>query len=261
MADQVKYTQKLKGDKVLIIGGSAGIGYGAAEAALENGCTVIISSSNPDRVNKAVSKLQHSYPSASSRITGHACNLGDESTLESNIAALFEAVGDGIDHIIHTAGDSLAVKALPEIDIDFIKKAGLVRFYAPLFIGKYAPPRMNPGPKSSITLTTGGVAERPMPNWTVVNSYATGLQGMVRGLALDLKPIRVNLVCPGAVDTELWAGMSEDRKAGFFKQIEEKLPTGKVGSIENLAETYLYLMKDRNTTGIQVQSTGGHLLV
>ena len=120
---------------------------------------------------------------------------------------------------------------------------------------------MNPGPKSSITLTTGGVAERPNPKWTVVNSYATGLQGMVRGMALDLKPIRVNLVCPGAVDTELWSGMSEEQKKGFFKMMEEKLPVGKVGSVEDVAETYLYLMRDRNTTGTQVVTTGGHLLV
>lgn len=124
---------------------------------------MVISSSNPERVQKSIKKLQEAYPSAASRITGHACDLGTESTLEANIKELFEKVGDGIDHVIHTAGDSLAVKALPEIDMEFIKKAGLVRFYAPLFIGKYAVPKMNPGPKSSIILTTGGVAERPMP--------------------------------------------------------------------------------------------------
>lgn len=90
MADQVKYTQKLKGDKVLVIGGSAGmlahrptisryseakipdllgIGYGVAEACLESGCTVIISSSNKERVDNAVSKLQGLYPSAKVRCT------------------------------------------------------------------------------------------------------------------------------------------------------------------------------------------------
>lgn len=84
---------------------------------------------------------------------------------------------------------------------------------------------------------------------------------MVRGLALDLKPIRVNLVCPGAVDTELWAGMSEERKAKFFKEIGEKLPVGKVATVEEVVESYLYLMKDRNTTGTQVVTCGGNLLV
>lgn len=186
---------------------------------------MIISSSNPDRVQKAISKLQSSYPSAKDRITGHVCNLGDSATLESNIAQLLKTIGPGIDHVIHTAGDSLAVKPLSEISMSFIQAAGLVRFFAPMFIGKYAPKYMTPGPKSSITLTTGGVAERPRPDWTVINAYATGLQGMVRGLALDLKPIRVNLVCPGAVDTELWDGMgvTGERKEGMMRSIGEGL--------------------------------------
>jgi NAD(P)-dependent dehydrogenase (short-subunit alcohol dehydrogenase family) len=64
MSDQVKYTQKLKGDRILVIGGSSGLGFAAAEACVENGCTVIISSSNPDRVAKTVEKLKSSYPSA-----------------------------------------------------------------------------------------------------------------------------------------------------------------------------------------------------
>lgn len=132
MSDQTKYTQKLKGSKVLIIGGSAGIGYGVAEASLENGCTVFISSSNPDRVQTAVEKLKKSYPSASDRISGHACNLADEANLEQNIAQLFEKVGTGLDHVVHTAGDSLAVTPVGEISMESVKKAGMVRFFAPL---------------------------------------------------------------------------------------------------------------------------------
>lgn len=145
--------------------------------------------------------------------------------------------------------------------MDGVKKAGLVRFFAPLFIGKYAPRYLTPGPKGSITITTGAVSERPIPNWTVVNSYATGLQGMVRGLALDLKPLRVNLVSPGAVDTELWKGMSEEQKKGMFEELAKKTPVGSVGQVEDVTESFLYLMKDRNITGAMISTSGGHLLV
>ncbi|EME84550.1 uncharacterized protein MYCFIDRAFT_187519 [Pseudocercospora fijiensis CIRAD86] len=260
MADQTKYTQKLQGQKVLITGGSAGIGFGVAEACLEHGCTVVISSSNPDRVQNAISKLQSSYPSAKDRISGHACNLGDEEKLESNIRGLFEKVGKGIDHVIHTAGDSLAVLKLPDLEMAKLKVAGMVRFFAPLFIGKYAPQYLNPGPKSSIIITTGAVSERPIPDWTVVASYAAGLQGMTRGMALDLQPIRVNLVSPGAVDTELWAHMSAERKQQAFKEIAKKIPVGKVAVVEDVAEAYIYLMKDNNVTGAMISTSGGHLL-
>ena len=212
MADQVKYTQKLKGSKVLVIGGSSGtsllyhiaatisqtdeiigIGYSVAEALVENGSEVIVSSSNPSRVEKTVSTLKKAYPSASSKISGHACNLGEESTLEKNVVELFEKVGK-LDHVIYTAGDALASMSIEDVDLEKIKKAGMVRFFGPLLVGKIAPKYLSKGPESSIIFTTGAVAERPIPNWTVINSYATGLQGMTRGLALDLKPIR-QVIC------------------------------------------------------------------
>jgi NAD(P)-dependent dehydrogenase (short-subunit alcohol dehydrogenase family) len=68
---------------------------------------------------------------------------------------------------------------------------------------------------------------------------------MTRNLALDLKPIRVNLVSPGAIDTELWKDFSPERKEAFMKEISDKTPTGRVGKPEEVAETYLWLMKDR----------------
>lgn len=83
----------------------------------------------------------------------------------------------------------------------------------------------------------------------------------MRGLALDLKPIRVNLVSPGVVDTDLWAGMSQEQKEGMFKTFEEKLATGKVGQVEDVAEAFLYAMKDKNLTGSLISTNGGGLLM
>lgn len=120
---------------------------------------------------------------------------------------------------------------------------------------------MNPGPASSIVITTGAVSERPILDWTVINSYATGLQGMVRGMALDLKPLRINLVSPGAVDTELWSGMPVEQKQKMFQEMEKKIPVGKVGQVEDVVESYVYLMKDHNITGVMISTSGGHLLV
>lgn len=189
-----------------------GIGYGVAEALVENGSTVIVSSSNPSRVESTVEKLKKSYPSATSRISGHACNLGEEASLEDNIKNLFEAVGQ-LDHVVYTAGDALAMMEIDSIDLAKVKQAGMVRFFGPLLVAKYAPKYLKKSRESSITLTTGSVSEKPRPQWAVVNAYATGLQGMCRGLALDLKPIRVNLISPGAVDTELWANVGVEGEA------------------------------------------------
>ena len=223
---------------------------------------MIVSSSNKDRVDQTVSKLQKAYPSASSRISGYACNLGDEASLESNIVKLLDQV-EACDHIIHTAGDALAQMPLSKVDLPMIKQAGMVRFFSAILLGKHAPKYLKGGRESSFILTTGGVSERPIPDWTVVNSYATGLHGICRGLALDLKPIRVNLVSPGAVNTELWAnaGFSDEAKKGMFESFEAKLPTGKIPGPEEIAEAYLYLLKDNNVTGTVISSNSGHFLV
>ncbi|KAM0718606.1 hypothetical protein Q7P37_005676 [Cladosporium fusiforme] len=149
MADQVKYN-KLHGKKILIVGGSSGLGYAVAEASLESGATVIISSSNPDRVATAVSRLQTAYPSAKARITGHACDLSQETTLESNLTALLNkttSYGSApLDHAIHTAGDALALVKLADVDFPAIKKAGMLRFFAPMLLAKHLPAHIHPGP-------------------------------------------------------------------------------------------------------------------
>jgi len=85
---------------------------------------------------------------------------------------------------------------------------------------------LNKSPEASFVFTTGSVADRPIPDWTVVASYASGLHGMVRNLAVDLKPIRVNLISPGPVDTEIWKDFTEEQKQAFFKNVTEKVPTG-----------------------------------
>ena len=238
-----------------------GLGFGVAEACIEHGFSkIFLSSSQQSRVDGAIAKLKKSYPSTSADIIGLPCDLGTEDTLESNIQDLFSKVGT-VDHIIFTAGDRLASKPLSEVDFPFIKKAGMVRFFAPLLVGKYGPKHLSGGPTSSITLTTGGVSEHPIPNWSVVGSYATGLQGMTRQLALDLKPIRVNIISPGAVDTELWDHMSAGQKSAMMEGFSKSCATGKVGQVEDVVESYLYCMRDHNLTGSMISTNGGHLIM
>ena len=258
MAEISKYTTKLSKAHVLIIGGSSGIGYCVAEASLESGARVTISSSQSSRVESSIERLLKTYPSAKDRVSGHACNLSGPD-LEANIKSLFEKVGE-VDHVVFTAGDKLSVMPLEEATLEKVQQAGMVRFFAPLLVAKYARKYFSSGPAASYTMTSGSISEHPIPAWSVVAGYASGLHAMTRNLALDLAPIRVNLVIPGAVETPLWEQIHGDQMEEMKKKFVVKMATGRIGRPEDVAESYLYVMRDHNLTGSTISTNGGELL-
>jgi NAD(P)-dependent dehydrogenase (short-subunit alcohol dehydrogenase family) len=265
MSDQKKYSNKLQDSRVLIIGGSSGIGFCTAEACLENGALVTIASSNSLRVEAAVSKLQSSYPSAKSNIHGLRVDLSKADTLESELKTLFEKTMKGmgdekLDHVIFTAGDALSTMKLEEMTMERILKAGQIRFFAPLLAAKFIPQFLRNSHNSSYTITTGSISERPMPDWSVIGSFAGGNHSMVRNLALDMKPIRVNGVSPGVVDTELWK-MGKEEKEKLMEQMSKKMATGVPGKPEYVAESFLSCMRDWNMDGAMIRTDGGGLLM
>ncbi|KAL4799982.1 hypothetical protein BDV19DRAFT_384820 [Aspergillus venezuelensis] len=268
MRNQQKYTTKLLDTRVLIIGGTSGLGFGCAQGILEHGASeIILSSSSDRRIKAAIAKLRELYPDSTAKISGHACNLADESTLQSNVENLFKSIDGELDHIIFTAGDAPLLTPFLDIPaetaLQTFKKAGLVRFFAPLLVAKIGHKHLVRSYKSSIVLSSGVSAEKPIPGWTVTSSYLAGLQGMARGLALDLKPIRVNVVSPGGVNTEMWdvLGKESDVREGVIGDLGRETTTGRVGGVEDVVEGYLFAMKDGNLSGAVVRSNGGRLLV
>ena len=240
-----------------------GIGYGVAEAVLEHGGSVIISSSSKSRISDAIATLQKSYPSAKSHVTGHACDLADKDRAEENIKALFAQTGK-VNHIVFTASNALPIVPLQDITVNKIGEAGQMKIYAQLLMAKHASDHLTGGPNSSITFTGGIVGERPIPNWLLVTAFTCGLHGLARALAIELKPVRVNIVQPGMVsNTNLWAtnGIPEEAKQSLFADAKQRLPVQKVGTVEDLVEAYIYLMKDENVTGEIVNSSGGQLII
>jgi NAD(P)-dependent dehydrogenase (short-subunit alcohol dehydrogenase family) len=228
-----------------------------------------LSSSNPERVEAAIQRLKSAYPSASSKtkLTGIVCDMSDPDTVDSNIKKLFEDLPLGkvekLDHIVHSAGDVPATSDLKNINMAFITRTGMVRFAAPLLVAKHALPYLAPGPQASFTINGGGVAERPNPGWALLSSYASGLYGMVKGLTVEMKPVRVNLVQPGVTATEMWGnmGMGPEQTQAMLDHLSSTLATGAVGKVEDVAECYLACMKDRNMTGNVLKSDGGGLFL
>lgn len=263
MSDQVKFGDKLKGARVLILGGSSGLGFGVAEGVLEAGAGAVYISSSSDRVKEAVQRLQQAYPSKKDAVHGVICDLSSKDSLESNIANLLKECGK-LDHIVHTAGDRLAIKPLVETDFDGMLQAGMTRFFAPLMLAKQAKIQgtFEPlSPAKSFTICTGSINERPRPDWTVVASYAGGHLIMAKSLCLDLAPVRVNTVAPGGVETEMWNHIPEDKRKELLNGMAEKTTVKQVGQVVDVAESFLYLMRDRNVAGVMVSTNGGTMLL
>lgn len=259
MADAVKYTSKLSGARVLVVGGTSGIGYAVAEACLEHGCSVTISSSQPSRIESGIQRLLKSYPSAKERLSGHPCDLAAPSA-DANVKALFDKL-DTLDHIVFTAGDRLATMPLQDATVEGIQAAGKVRHIGAMLVAKHGIGHLAPGPASSITLTTGAVSQKPNAGWTIPASYAGGTHSMMRNLALDLKPVRVNLISPGFVETEFWDHMDREAYRKLGERWRKVTTTGELGQAEDVAEAYLYVMRDRNVTGSVISTNSGVLLV
>ena len=243
----MRQTNGIEGKRVVILGGSSGIGLAVAEHALSQGADVVVVSSNPERVQKAVQSL-------GGRVEGHAADLSDERA----IAALFTKLGP-IDHLVFTAGDSLQLNELAGTDLTQARRAFELRYWSALAAAKYASPQIRKG--GSIVLTTGIAGQRPRKGWVIAASVCGTIEALTRALAVELAPIRVNAVSPGVVRTNLWQNMPAAERENLFESVGKSLPVGRVGEPEDIAHAYLFLMQEGFSTGQTVIVDGGTVLV
>ena len=115
-------------------------------------------------------------------------------------------------------------------------------------------------PASSFTVTSGANAVKPGAGWAIIAGAVGGVEALTRGLAVDLAPIRVNCVSPGAVYTELFQKFGGEKLGATLEYFRTKSTTKTMGKPEDLAETYLYCMRDQFVTGAIIESNGGVLL-
>jgi NAD(P)-dependent dehydrogenase (short-subunit alcohol dehydrogenase family) len=237
----------LSGKRVVILGGTSGIGLATAKAAQREGAFIVVASSRRQRVDNALSALQ-------GNAEGEVVDLSDE----ARVGAFFERVG-AFDHLVFCAGETLHLQTLDKMELDQARSFVNLRFWGAVMAVKYGSPHIRPS--GSITLTNGIAALRPRKGWTVAASICGAVEALTRALAVELAPIRVNAVCPGVVKTELWSDMTESDRAAMYRDIEQKLPVGRVGESDDLAQAYLYLMREGYSTGQVIVVDGGAVLV
>ena len=233
----------LDGQRIVIIGGTSGFGMAAAKAASAEGASVIVASSRKANVDRALNEL----PAGAE---GHVLDI----TQESAVADFFSTVGE-FDHLAFTAGESLDLGEFATIDLAKARRFFEIRFWGAVTAAKYAAKRIRS--TGSIILTNGIIGLRPQKGWVMAAAICGAVEAATRALAIELAPVRVNLVCAGIVRTELWRNMIESERNNLFASAGQALPVGRVGEPEDLAEAYLYLMRERFSTGAMIVVDGG----
>jgi NAD(P)-dependent dehydrogenase (short-subunit alcohol dehydrogenase family) len=238
---------RLEGRRIVVLGGSSGIGYAVAEYAVHEGAHVVIASSNAQRVTAAAESL-------GTKAEGHALDLTNEHAIQS----FFDTTGS-FDHLVFTAGDSLRLGEIAKTDLNEARRAFDIRYWGALAAVKHGAPHIAKG--GSIVLTTGIAALRPHGGWAFGASVCGAMEALMRTLAVELAPLRVNAVSPGLIATNLWQNMSETDRAVMYEQAGKRLPTGRVGEARDVAAAYLFLMECGFATGQTYVVDGGGVLV
>ena len=237
----------LEGKRVVVLGGSSGLGLAAAQAAAAKRASIVIASSRKARVDEALAAL----PAGSE---GHVLDLADE----ASVKALFAKLGR-FDHLLFTAGETLQLGPLPETDVTAARRFFDLRFWGAYMAAKYGSGGIRSG--GSIVFTSGTAGARPRSGWSLGASVCAAMEGLTRALAIELAPIRVNIVAPGMVKTPLWANVPGDQRENMYRQAAEKLPVGHVGEAGEVAQAYVYLMEQTYITGQTLNVDGGGTLV
>jgi NAD(P)-dependent dehydrogenase (short-subunit alcohol dehydrogenase family) len=221
--------------KLCIIGGSSGLGLGLAHEAGRRGFDVTI-------VGRDTTKLaKHTFASVKA-----------DATSEADIARLLETP---YDHVVVTAVDPYYAAAR---ELDYAKAAQFLdsKIKAALLIAKYST-----SIRQSLTFTSGVASLRPGPRGSVVAAANGAVDALVKALSLELAPIRVNAVSPGWVDTPIWDVIAASAKTDIHAAKAQQLPVKRIGTVQDMADAYLFLLGNTFTTGTTLVVDGGHRLV
>jgi NAD(P)-dependent dehydrogenase (short-subunit alcohol dehydrogenase family) len=229
---------------VVVIGGSSGMGLATAKMARELGAGVTIVARDEKRLAAAREEIGPDTNTAS-------LDVADEAAVKDLFGSL-----DAVDHVATLAGTQV-FGPIADIDSSMLRRPMDVRFWGSVYICKYAAPKMNGG---SITLCSGIVAERPIRGRALGTASTAATEAFGRAMAIELAPIRVNTIRPGAVDTPMLGRVAKEERESMLAAQAKRLPVGRVGLPEDIAQAIVFLMTNSYVTGVTLTVDGGHLL-
>lgn len=232
---------QLAGKKVVVVGGSSGIGLATAELARREGADVIIASRSAAKLDLIAERL-------------NAIAIPTDVTSDDSVASLFKASGP-VDHVVVTAAQ-LRTGPFKTVAMEDVRSTMESKVWGAWRVARAA--QFRPG--GSLTLVSGFLSVRPRPNSAIVAIVNGALESMARALALELAPVRVNCVSPGIIDTPIRASMPDEARKDMLAKAAASLPVGRVGLGDDIAQQILAFMRNGFATGSIVYLDGGALV-
>ncbi len=234
----------LSGKNILVIGGSSGIGYATAAGALAEGAKVSIASRSEEKLRAAQASLQ-------GQVEARKLDVSDTAAVK----AFFDA-SPTYDHIV-VSGAAFKFGTVRDQDIDDAYAAMNVKFWGAYRVARMA--KVAPG--GSFVFVSGFLSRRPKPNMVLVGAINAALETLAQGLALEMAPLRFNVVSPGIIDTPTRAAMPADARKTMLENAAKALPVKRVGQAEDCADQILLMLRNTFMTGSVVYVDGGGLLI
>ena len=235
----------LENQQILFVGGSSGMGFGAAKIADQLGANVIITSHNQQKLSNALSKLSSKARSAVVDVTN-----------SDSVSELFNEVKE-FDHLFMTAGPG-SRSMFWEDPIEAGRNYFEGKFWSTYELTKVAIKNINK--HGSITYVSGGYAIKPDKGSVPTTAAQNAIEGLAKALAIELAPIRFNVIRPGLINTSLWDFMSESERDVMMEDAAKSIPSGRVGEAEDIGLAAISIMVNSYINGSVINVDGGSFL-
>jgi NAD(P)-dependent dehydrogenase (short-subunit alcohol dehydrogenase family) len=232
--------------RIVLIGATSGIGLAIARRAAESGAAVTIASRRPESVDRALGQLP-------AGVVGRAVDASSPAA----VADFFDEIGS-FDHLGYTAAENLTGFRLADYTVASAQEFFGLRLFHMLDAVRLAVPHLSDN--GSITLMSGTAAFKGGTGWTLGTAVCGAVISAARSLAVELAPLRVNVVAPGVVRSPLWSEMTEADREGMYAGLSATLPLRRVGEPDDVAKAFLALMDQDYVTGTVSVVDGGTLV-
>ena len=230
-------------EKVVVIGGTSGMGLAAASKLAKNGYSVVISGRTEGSIESALKKIQ-------GEAVGYPLNFSNSASVEQ-----FFTKVDKHDHLALVGSGQAAWGSFSELTVEALRSAFDEKFYGFFLCAQASLKKLRKD--GSILFTVGGACRSAIPGTSGVAAVNGAIQSMAFTMAKEIAPVRVNILSPGLVDTPMYNWMTQEEKEGFFKKMGGNLPVGRVGNPDEIAQAVLFLIQNKYATGAIIDIDGG----